>query len=195
MIPSRTYADELLLTAGNVIKSRDRTRLLALDALPLAIYATNRSGLLIYFNPACVGLAGRTPTVRRDRWCVTWKLYTEEGEFLPHDRCPMAVAIRTRQPIRGVAAIAERPDRTRVNFLPFPTPLLDHGDEVSIAVNMLIDISNFERRLSMKLSANLTALRGLLVDSALAKFSFEEVRRLVEEIEAQADRPTRDRYN
>jgi hypothetical protein len=62
--------------------------------------------------------AGRTPAVGRDRWCVTWKPYTDEGEFLPHDECPMAVAIKTKFAVRGVTAVAERPDGTRVNSGP-----------------------------------------------------------------------------
>ena len=65
----------------------DETRAV-LDRLPAPVYVTDRSGRITYFNPACVAFAGRRPEVGRDSWCVTWKLYTEQGAFLPHDECP-----------------------------------------------------------------------------------------------------------
>src|SRR5690349_13366056 len=97
----------------------------ALDQLPAAIYVTDADGVITYFNPACIDFTGRRPEVGQDRWCVTWRLHTNAGEFLPHDECPMAVAINTQRPIRGVTAVAERPDGTRVNFRPYPTPIFD----------------------------------------------------------------------
>ena len=112
-----------------------------LDRLPAPIYVTDNDGTIIYFNEACVALAGRTPECGRDKWCVTWRLYTEEGEFLPHDQCPMAVAIREQRPIRNVEAIAERPDGTTVNFAPFPTPYFDAAGNMAGAVNLLLDIT------------------------------------------------------
>lgn len=54
---------------------------------------------------------------------------------------PMAVALREGRAIRGAEAIAERPDGTRVPFIPFPTPLRDASGATIGAVNMLVDIS------------------------------------------------------
>jgi PAS domain-containing protein len=119
----------------------------ALDRLPAPIYVTDRSGLVTYANAACAGFAGRRPAIGKDRWCVTWKLYTEAGDFLPHDQCPMAVAIKQGKALRGLFAIAERPNGARVTFTPFPTPLLDDAGEVVGAVNMLIDVTD-ERQLT-----------------------------------------------
>jgi len=112
-----------------------------LDRLPAPIYVTDIHGTITYFNQACVALAGRTPECGRDKWCVTWKIYTTEGEFLPHDQCPMAVAIREQRAIRNVEAIAQRPDGTTVNFVPFPTPWFDADGNMAGAVNLLLDIS------------------------------------------------------
>lgn len=53
----------------------------------------------------------------------------------------MAVTLRTKQRIRGMTAIAERPDGTRVNFLPFPTPLFGPTRVLVGAVNILIDVT------------------------------------------------------
>ena len=42
-------------------------------------------------------------------------------------------------------AVAERPDGTRVHFIPYPTPLYDASATLIGAVNMLIDISDRRR--------------------------------------------------
>ncbi|WP_262269108.1 hypothetical protein [Microvirga yunnanensis] len=39
-----------------------------------------------------------------------------------------------------VLAEAERPEGTRVHFMPFPTPLHDAEDQLVGAVNVLIDL-------------------------------------------------------
>ena len=112
-----------------------------LDALPAAIYTTDAAGRLTYYNAAAVQLAGRKPKIGSDEWCVTWRLYRPDGTPLPHDECPMAVALKTGRPVRGVEAIAERPDGTRVPFMPYPTPLHDASGNVVGAVNMLVDLT------------------------------------------------------
>lgn len=111
-----------------------------LDQLPAAIYVTDTEGTITYYNRACVELAGRTPE-QGDKWCVTWKLYTPAGDSLPHDRCPMAVAIREQRAVRDVEAVAERPDGSRFSFVPYPTPLFDAGGNLSGAVNLLLELS------------------------------------------------------
>ena len=96
-----------------------------LDAIPAAIYTTDADGKITYFNQTAVEFAGRTPSLGSDEWCVTWKLYLPDGTPLPHEQCPMAIALKEGRPVRGVEAVAERPDGTRVPFIPFPTPLFD----------------------------------------------------------------------
>jgi PAS domain S-box-containing protein len=112
-----------------------------LAAIPAAIYTTDAEGRITYFNEAAVELAGRTPRLGSDEWCVSWKLYLPDGTPLPHDQCPMAVALKEGRPVRGAEAVAERPDGTRIPFIPFPTPLRDASGKVIGAINMLVDIS------------------------------------------------------
>jgi PAS domain S-box-containing protein len=112
-----------------------------LAAIPAAIYTTDAQGRITYFNEKAVELAGRTPTLGSDEWCVTWKLYRPDGTRLPHDECPMAIALKEGRPIRNAEAIAERPDGTRVPFIPYPTPLHDGKGNIVGAVNMLVDVS------------------------------------------------------
>lgn len=117
----------------------------ALDALPAPIYTTDAEGRITFYNRACVDFAGRTPEIGADRWCVTWRLYRDDGSYLPHDQCPMALAIREQRPVRGLEAFAERPDGSRVRFLPYPTPLFGEDGALEGAVNLLVDVSGREQ--------------------------------------------------
>lgn len=113
-----------------------------LDALPAAVYTTNAEGRVTYYNQAAVDLAGRRPQIGVDEWCVTWRLYTKEGNPLPHDQCPMAIALKENRPVRGIEAWAERPNGKRIPFIPYPTPLYDESGRMTGAINMLVDISD-----------------------------------------------------
>jgi hypothetical protein len=86
------------------------------------------------------------PNLLVDRWCVTWKLYACDGESMPHAKCPMAVAIQGGQSVRGIEAIAERPDGKRVRFRPLPTPAMNDAGQVVGAVNLLIPVDGNPHR-------------------------------------------------
>ena len=96
-----------------------------LSAIPAAIYTTDAQGRITYFNEAAVELAGHRPVLGSEQWRVTPKLYNPDGTALPRDQFPMAIALKEERPVRGTEAVAERPDGTRVPFIPFPTPLRD----------------------------------------------------------------------
>lgn len=156
----------------------------ALEALNAPIYATDATGIVTFYTEACVGFAGRLPAVGKDQWCVTWKLYTEAGEDLPHAKCPMALALATGRQVRGVFAVAERPDGTRVTFAPFPTPIFDEDGELVGAINLLLDISDV-RQISV-LKAQAQKCRRLLADIGDASTK-DSLSRLAQECELQAD--------
>jgi PAS domain-containing protein len=154
MVLGMTFmADTLLRAALTAVHQGGDELHQALDTLPVPIYVTGADGLITYYNRACTAFAGRVPRVGRDSWCVTWKLFTGDGEPLPHDQCPMAVAIQERRPVRGIEAIAERPDGTRVNFIPYPTPLFDEDGALVGAVNMFIDTTAMKQAQALRLQA------------------------------------------
>jgi PAS domain S-box-containing protein len=136
-----TASVEVLHQAVEAFRKREVGYREILDDLPAAIYTTDSEGRITYYNQACVGFSGRTPTLGDDLWCVSWKLYTTEGEPLAHSECPMAVALKEGRSVRGAEAVAERPDGTRINFAPFPTPIFDAAGKMAGAVNMLVDIT------------------------------------------------------
>ena len=116
-----------------------------IEAIPAAVYTTDADGRITFFNQAAVEFSGRVPEVGTDSWCVTWKLYNTDGTPLPHDQCPMAVALREKRPVLGCEAVAERPDGQRRIFTPYPTPLFDDQGRLTGAVNMLVDITERKR--------------------------------------------------
>ena len=139
-----TYADDAAATEP-VHETRDEILYRQLlDAIPAALYATDAEGRITFFNRAAAEFAGREPELGKDKWCVTWRLYNPDGTLLPHDECLMARALKEQRPIRGVEGIAERPDGTRVPFMPYPTPIFDDAGKLAGAINMLVDTS--ERR-------------------------------------------------
>jgi PAS domain S-box-containing protein len=147
--------------------ARDRWYRRVLDALPAPIYATDANGRIIYYNEAAAALAGRRPKLGEDEWCVTWRLYWPDGRPMPHDQCPMAVALKENRAVRGVEAILERPDGSRIPFIPHPTPLHDASGRLIGAVNMLVDIS--ARRSSESARAYLAAIVESSDDAIVSK--------------------------
>jgi PAS domain S-box-containing protein len=161
-----------------------------LAAIPAAIYTTDAAGKITYYNEAAVEFAGRRPIIGSDEWCVTWKLYWPDGTPLPHDQCPMAVALKEGRPIRGKEAVAERPDGTRVPFIPFPTPLRDPNGKLIGAINMLVDLSERKqaetqqrlllRELNHRVKNNMQMLQSLLY-TGMRQTQSSEAKRVLED--------------
>ena len=112
------------------------------EALPVAIYTTDAEGRLTYFNAAAVKLSGRVPELGTDKWCVTWKIFLPEGMLLPHDQCPMAIALKGAEVPTGIECIAERPDGSRFWFTPCPAVVRDADGRIIGGINLLMDITD-----------------------------------------------------
>ncbi len=142
MYPDEALVERFVRAALKALRRGSEDNLAAvLDALPAPAYVTNASGTVTHFNDACINFSGRTPRAGEDKWCVTWRLFTEQGDALPHDQCPMAQAIQQKKPMRGAVAIALRPDGSKATFKPFPTPLLDGDGNLLGAVNVFLDLT------------------------------------------------------
>ncbi|MFC7395614.1 PAS domain S-box protein [Chelatococcus sp. GCM10030263] len=138
-----------------------------LQAVPAAIYATDAAGRITFYNAAAVELWGVAPELDRSEFCGSWKLYWPDGTPLPHDECPMAMALKQKRPVFGMEAIAERPDGSRVPFAPYPMPLFGSSGELVGAVNMLVDISS--RDVNSRAAYRLAAIIESSDDAILAK--------------------------
>jgi PAS domain S-box-containing protein len=127
-----------------------------LEGLPVAVYTTDGDGVITFYNEAAAALWGRRPVLGKDMWCGSWRLYWADGRPMRHDECPMASCLREGRPIRDAEAIAERPDGTRVSFVPYPTPLRDADGRLTGAINLLVDIG--ARKLAEIDAARLAAI-------------------------------------
>lgn len=127
------------------LREHDRQSRELLGGLPVAVYTTDAAGRITYFNEAAAELWGHRPELGKSEWCGSWRLYWPDGRPMPHDQCPMALALKENRAIKAAEAAAERPDGTRVAFLAFPAPLRDASGGVVGAVNTLVDIAGHKQ--------------------------------------------------
>jgi PAS domain S-box-containing protein len=151
----------------NALEDSERLFREIIDALPAVIYTTDAEGRVTHFNRAAVEFSGRTPELGTDRWCVTWKLFRPDGTPMPHEQCPMAIALKEGRVVLGQEAIAERPDGTRRWFTPYPTPLRNAEGKIIGGINMLLDIT--DRKLNEQSSNLLAAIVDSSDDAIISK--------------------------
>jgi len=177
-VNQRKAAEEALRLANNELEKRvqERTAELAVSQerykqvvrnLPMAIYTTDHEGRITLYNEPAAELWGRRPAIGRDLWCGSYKIFKPDGSDLPLDECPMAVTLKTGQPVRGQEILIERPDGTRRNILPYPTPIRDSLGRVTGAVNLLLDIT--ERNLAHMVAQRLAAIVESSDDAIIGK--------------------------
>src|SRR5688572_27196777 len=144
------------------------------EALPAAVYVTAADGRITYYNAAAVELWGYRPPLGDSRWGGSWRLYRLDGTPMAHDECPMAIAIKGNRAIAGMEAIAERPDGSRVRFMPFPKPLHDETGALVGAVNMLVDVTDrrrTEERLAAIIESNEDAIISKNLDGVIMSWN------------------------
>jgi PAS domain S-box-containing protein len=127
------------------LRKREQAFRELLEALPGAVYTTDAKGRVTFFNRAAVDIWGSRPRLGYTQWGGAWPLFYPDGRPMADEVCPLALALKEDRPIRGVEVIGERPDGTRVHFIPYPTPLHDETGALVGAVNMLIDITELKR--------------------------------------------------
>ncbi len=122
-----------------VADSEKRYRQL-IDTLPAAVFTCDQQGKILLYNEACSTLWGQAPDPKTDLWNGAYAIFTKDGEPLPRELSPMAVAVREGRSVRE-EIIVERPDGSRRNVLVHPEPLFDATGQVTGAYNVLVDIT------------------------------------------------------
>jgi PAS domain S-box-containing protein len=144
-----------------------------LNSLGVAIYTTDAQGRITFYNDAAAKFWGRRPELG-ELWCGSLRMFWPDGRPMPHAECPMAVALRKQKAMRGQEAVAERPDGSRVSFVPYPTPLRNGAGKVVGAVNVLVDVT--ERRLAeetLRATAHALSVSNSVKDEFLGLVSHE----------------------
>lgn len=112
-----------------------------LAALGVAVYTTDLAGRITYFNDTAAALWGREPALLQETWYSASRILSPDGTPLPRDDCPMAVTLREGISIQGTEVIIERPDGTRRNVRPYPSPIHNRSGKMIGAVNVLVDVT------------------------------------------------------
>ncbi|HEX4123874.1 MAG TPA: PAS domain S-box protein, partial [Tepidisphaeraceae bacterium] len=135
--------------------------------LPVAVYACDGEGRITFFNRAAAELWGRVPAIGVDRWCGALHIYHMDGTPMPLDECLMALAIKEQREVRDVEVVIERPDGTRRNVMPFPSPLYDGAGRLRGAINVIVDVSGrFQDDAAREAADVVQAKLGAIVESS-----------------------------
>lgn len=116
--------------------------------IPVAVYSTDKDGLITYYNEKAAALWGRRPRVNdptESLFCGSWKLYDTGGNPMPHDQCPMAVALREKTSLQNQEICIERPNGTRVSALLNIDLIPGLNGELNGAINVFHNISEKEQ--------------------------------------------------
>jgi len=128
------------VTARKKIEESEKRYRDLIQGSPVGIYTCNAEGDIELYNETAVKLWGRKPEAGKDKWCGSWKMYNADGTFLPHGKCPMAVAIKEGRSV-SQEIIIEQLDGTRHSVIPYPQPVYDLNGKLIGAINTVIDIT------------------------------------------------------
>ena len=144
-----------------------------LDALGVAAYTVSADGVIGYFNAAAVELWGRQPEPG-ERWCGSLRLYWPDGRLMRHDESPMAICLHEERADRRIEAVAERPDNSRVSFMPYLTRVYAEDGTLMGAIGVLVDTSDRVRaEEALQASTNALAASSAVKDDFLGLVSHE----------------------
>jgi PAS domain S-box-containing protein len=136
--------DESVLTARSRPSARDGSPLdlphRFIELLPVAIYACDASGRVVWFNKLAADLWGRTPRIGDDSelFCGSHRLWLG-GRQIGRSEMPMAEALRSGEAIHGVEVLIERPDGSGVWATVHIDPIRDASGEIIGAINCFTD--------------------------------------------------------
>ncbi|WP_081888079.1 PAS domain S-box protein [Verrucomicrobium sp. BvORR034] len=136
-----------------------------LSLLPIACYTLNEDGWLTFYNDAARELWGRAPDLSRVRWCGSYRMWSLDGQFIPHDQSPMVAALREARPARGAEVVVERPDGTRRWVALSSDPLHDARGRCRGLINVALDVSD-ERRTQKALAQSEAFLQSVISSTA-----------------------------
>src|SRR3954469_2994864 len=107
-----------------------------IEKLPIAIYASDVQGCILWYNARAAQLWGRTPLIGSDseKYCGSHRLYFG-GRQISREETPMAEVLRTGRPVRGAEGVVERPDGSRVWATVHIEPVEDETGKMVGAIN------------------------------------------------------------
>src|SRR5882672_3987250 len=109
-----------------------------LDLLPVGVCVCDQDGLIVRYNRAAAELWGCSPKIGDPtvRFCGSYRLYSLNGDSIPHAKCPMGDVLATGQGLRDQEIVIEQPDGARIVALVNIAAIKDSSGRVVGAVNV-----------------------------------------------------------
>jgi PAS domain S-box-containing protein len=119
----------------------------ALDAIPTGFCLCRTDGALTRYNKRAVELWGREPQIGDiGEFSEThFRRYSAQGVRLQFAATPVAVALQSGVPVRGVELLMERPDGSQVSVLMNAAPLTDAEGRIEGAVCSFQELTERKR--------------------------------------------------
>src|SRR5438552_3664691 len=118
------------------------------DLVPVAVYTCDAAGLIQEYNQHAVEVWGREPETNdpSEKFCGSSKIFYPDGRPMPHDKCPMARALRGEELTPAdLEMVVERASGARQNVLVSPAALRNAQGKIIGAINCLHDITARKR--------------------------------------------------
>jgi PAS domain S-box-containing protein len=113
------------------------------EIMPSAIFTCDAEGLITYYNQRAAELWGRYPKLNdpADRYCGSFRIYRPDGSYMPHEQCPMALAVLHGRSTRNEEIRILRPDGTSIIVQVNIDPLVDKEGRLIGAINVFEDVT------------------------------------------------------
>lgn len=117
-----------------------------IEMLPVAVYACDAAGRILWFNRRAADLWGRAPAIGddADRFCGSHRLHLN-GKVIAHSECPMANVLRTGESVRGPEVVIEHADGSTVRAMVHIEAVKDDDGRVIGAINCFHDVTELRR--------------------------------------------------
>jgi len=129
------------VTAQSALRNSERQYRELVEALPVAVFATDAEGRITVYNEAAAALWGRRPQIGQDLWTGWAALRRPDGSPVSLAECPMAIALREGRSFSALELNGERPDGTVRSFLAHPLVVRNDKQEITGVINVLVDIT------------------------------------------------------
>ncbi|MDH7974410.1 EAL domain-containing protein [Sphingomonas sp. AR_OL41] len=116
-----------------------------LEALPVAVYATDAAGRITFCNAAATTLWGQSPAPGEAYWCGAWKRYDRAGCEAAPGTSALERAMHTAAPTAPVESVIERADGTRTPVASHPILFRDAAGQVTGALCLVTDLTEIRR--------------------------------------------------